>query len=146
MSNPHAIPPEGGAFKSGDDPRRVGGGRTPTKWLRQYLDAARDKSEGGQSRRLAIADHLYEVATAWEVQVKGHGENAIQVADAKDSIEAAKLLLAYDMGKPTESIEIESPNGTMSPTGKTSEEMIRDAEKLAHEALEQNGPGPACGG
>jgi hypothetical protein len=86
------------------------------------------------------------VATSWEVKVKGHGEDAIDVADAKDSIEAAKLLLSYDMGKPTESIEIESPLGTMSPVGKTSEEMIRDAEKLAREAFEQDGSRPASGG
>jgi hypothetical protein len=89
------------------------GGRTPTKWLREFLDAARDKGNG--DRRSAIAEHLFELATSYEVIVKGRGEDAIPLADAKDSIEAAKLLLAYDMGKPTESIEVESPNGTMSP-------------------------------
>jgi hypothetical protein len=122
------------------------GGRTPSKWLREYLNAAGDGTDGGKARRLAIADHLYEVATSWDVKVKGHGEDAIPVADAKDSIDAAKLLLSYDMGKPTESIEIESPGGTMSPTGQTSEEMIREAERLAKEALEQDGPGTPSGG
>lgn len=56
-------------------------------------------------------------------------------ADAKDSIEAAKLLLAYDMGKPTESLEIESPSGSMSPsrkatTAETRQELDRVLEAL----------------
>ena len=146
MPNPHAIPPEGGGFQEGADPRRNPGGRTPSKWLRKFLDAAYDKSEGGKTRREAIAEHLYEIASSYRVIVKGHGEDAIPFADAKDSIEAAKLLMAYDMGKPVEAIEIESPLGTMSPGGKTSEEMIRDAERLAKEALEPNGPGTPSGG
>lgn len=142
----HPNPSPETRFGADRGPRPNPGGRTPSKWLRDYLNAAKDGTTGGAARRLAIADHLYEVATSWDVKVKGHGEDAISVADAKDSIEAAKLLLSYDMGKPTESIEIESPNGTMSPTGKTSEEMIRDAERLAKEATEQDDPGPANGG
>lgn len=50
--------------------------------------------------------HLVEVATSWEVVVKGHGDDAMPVASAKDSIEAAKVLFAYDMGKPVESMEV----------------------------------------
>jgi hypothetical protein len=60
--------------------------------------------------REAIADHLIEVATSWQVVVKGHGEKAIEVASAKDSIEAAKVLYAYDMGKPVESLEVKDVN------------------------------------
>jgi len=88
------------------------GGRTPTAWLREFLSAACDKSESGQSRRQAIAEHMFEVATSYEVIVKGHGEEAIPIASAKDSIEAGKVLFAYDMGKPVESLEV---NQTTAP-------------------------------
>lgn len=63
------------------------------------------------SAREAIADHLIEVATSWEVVVKGRGDDAIPVASAKDSIEAAKVLWAYDMGKPVESLEVSNTDG-----------------------------------
>ena len=39
-----------------------------------------------------------------------HGDDAMPVASAKDSIEAAKVLFAYDMGKPVESVEVNSVN------------------------------------
>jgi hypothetical protein len=103
MSNPNAKPPEGGDFMQGDDPRRNRGGRTPSKWLRDYLNAAYDKSPEGAPRRNAIAQRLFEIATGTATE-----------ADTRDSIEAAKLLLAYDMGKPTESVEMSNPDGTMS--------------------------------
>jgi hypothetical protein len=114
MANPSGK----GGFTGKDDPRRNNGGRTPAKWLHEFLDAASDKEN--LSRREAVAAHLFEVATEWEVKVKGRGEQAFEVASAADSIEAAKLLMAYDMGKPTESLEVESPKGTMSPASAVS--------------------------
>lgn len=128
-------PPTDGGFKDGQDPRRNAGGRTPSKWLREYLDAANDKGPDGQTRRQAIAAHLFEVATSWTVKIRGRGEDAIEVADAKDSIEAAKLLMAYDMGKPVEQIEVESPLGTMShPTAATVDWM--NSEQRMHKLRE----------
>jgi hypothetical protein len=99
-------PPEGKRFSSTNQPASQG--RTPTAWLRTKLTKALKK--GDVSAREAIADHLIEVATSWQVIVKGHGENAIEVASAKDSIEAAKVLYAYDMGKPVESLEVNAVN------------------------------------
>lgn len=97
-------PPEEHRFKKGSSGNP--GGRTPTAWLREFLSAAHDKSDEGKSRRMAIAEHLLEVATSYEVIVKGRGDDAMPMASAKDSIEAARLLMAYDMGKPVESIEV----------------------------------------
>lgn len=84
------------------------GGRTPTAWLREKLSKA--IKDGDVSAREAIADHLIEVATSYEVIVKGR-EEPIELASAKDSIEAAKVLYAYDMGKPVESHEVTTNNG-----------------------------------
>lgn len=112
-----ANPTGKGGFTGKDDPRRNNGGRTPSKWLHAFLDAANDTSASGDTRREAIAHHLLSVATSWEVRTKGTGENAIQVADAKAAIEAAKLLMGYDMGKPVDIVELSSPDGTMSPAG-----------------------------
>ena len=84
------------------------GGRTPTAWLRDKL--AKSLKEGDVSAREAIADHLIEIATSYEVIVKGR-EDPIPLASAKDSIEAAKILYAYDMGKPIESHEVTTNNG-----------------------------------
>lgn len=111
MNEKGGTPPAEHRFQAGDDPKRNPGGRTPTAWLRKLLDAAHDKSPEGRSRREAIALHLIEVATSYEVVVKGRGEDAIPLASAKDSIEAAKVLYAYDMGKPVESIEVKNPDG-----------------------------------
>ena len=83
-------------FRRGDDSRR-GHGRTPSKWLRDYLDAAQDKSDEGKTRRQKIAEHLYEVATSWQIQ---HFGKDIAVASGRDSVAAAQLLYSYDMGPP----------------------------------------------
>ena len=112
MGNPNAIPPK--PFVKGD-PRANRGGRTPSKWLHELLSAANDTSAEGKTRREAIGMHLLSIATSWEVKTKGAGESAIQVADAKNAIEAAKLLLGYDMGKPAESVDLTSSDGSMSP-------------------------------
>jgi len=112
--------PQGGTppveTRFGKDKQPANPGRTPTAWLRKFLDAAHDKGPEGKTRREAIAEHLFELATSYSVVMKGHGENALELASGKDSIEAAKLLMQYDMGKPVEAIELTSPDGTMSPT------------------------------
>lgn len=90
-------------------PAHNDGGRTPTAWLRTKLTKA--LKEGDVSAREAIADHLIEIATSYEVVVKGHGESAIPMASAKDSIAAAAILYAYDMGKPVESHEVTTNDG-----------------------------------
>ena len=95
--------------------RANAGGRTPTKWLRDLLGAARDQTPGGQTHREEVFYHLLEIATSWEVVIKGRGDDAIPVASAKDSIEAAKLLYAYDMGKPVEALEVSNPDGSLGP-------------------------------
>jgi hypothetical protein len=121
----HTQPSNPVPFAKGDDPRRNSGGRTPTKWLRELLDAAHDKSEDGRSNREAIGRHLIEVATSWKVQIRGRGEESFEVASAADSLKAAEILYAYDMGRPTESVEVTSPDGSMSP------QQMRDRETTA---------------
>jgi hypothetical protein len=120
---PTPPPPESGQFPKGKSGNP--GGRTPTKWLRELLDAAYDKSDDGRSNREAIGRHLIEVATSWRVQVRGRGETAFEVASAADSLKAAEILYAYDMGRPTESMEVTSPDGSMSP------QQMRDRETTA---------------
>ena len=83
-------------------------GRTPTAWLRAKL--AKSIKDGDVSAREAIADHLIEIATSYEVIVKGR-EDPIPLASAKDSIAAAAILYAYDMGKPIESHEVTTNAG-----------------------------------
>lgn len=111
MANSNPSP--GTRFGSGQQINQHPGGRTPAKWLRGLLDAANDKTEGGESNREAIARHLIEIATSYAVKIKGRGDNAIEFADAKDSIEAARILWAYDMGKPVEALELSSPDGSL---------------------------------
>ena len=61
---------------------------------------------------MAVLAHLYEVATKWQVIVVGHGDEPLEVASARDSVEAAKLLLAYDVGVPKKQEDrIELPAG-----------------------------------
>ena len=87
-------------------PKLPGPGRTPTKWLRELLSAAKDKGPDGDSRRKAIGLHLVEVATSWKVEIRGQD---YEVASARDSVAAAELLFRYDMGvaaKDTSALEI----------------------------------------
>jgi thioredoxin reductase len=63
-------------------------------------EASSDNGPGGESHRQRIGRHLIEVATKWEVVVKGHGDSAIDVASARDSVAAAQLLYQYDLGRP----------------------------------------------
>jgi hypothetical protein len=82
------------------------GGRTPSKWLREYLGAATDKTDGAPIRRQRIAEFLFEVATSWQIQQRGRD---YEVASARDAVEAAKLLLAYDMGQPVKGQTVQAP-------------------------------------
>ena len=146
MSNPNppTPPPE---HRFTQDKQPAAPGRTPTAWLRKFLDAARDKSEGGKPRREAIAEHLFELATNYTVVVRGHGENAIELASGKDSIEAARLLMQYDMGKPVEAIELTSPDGTMSPTriDAVASQLKAAVAAKRSDAAEEKQPGQAGG-
>lgn len=108
MNPKGGTPPEEHRFSKDRQP--AANGRTPTKWLRELLSASRDESPGGRSRREEIALHLVEVATSYEVVLKGRSD-PIELASAKDSIEAARLLYAYDMGKPVESLEVSNTDG-----------------------------------
>ena len=96
-----ALPNEGQRFSKDYRPDNRTTGRTRTAWLSQMLDeAANDDGPGGNTHRQAIGRHLIEVASSWQVVVKGQGENAIPVASAKDSVAAAEVLWKYDMGRP----------------------------------------------
>jgi hypothetical protein len=56
----------------------------------------------GKSKRQMVAEHLLEVATRWQVLVLGRN---LEVASARDSVDAAKLLFSYDLCKPPGSEE-----------------------------------------
>lgn len=104
MSNPRATPPANPVlFKEGEDSRRNPGGRTPTKWLRELLNAASDKSPTGVTRRREVFDRLMHIMGADTVTKEG--------INYHDSLEAIKLIMAYDMGKPVESVEMSGADG-----------------------------------
>jgi hypothetical protein len=63
-------------------------------------EACDDKGPNATTHREAIGRHLIEIASKWKVVVRGHGEDAIEVASAGDSIAAAEVLFKYDMGRP----------------------------------------------
>jgi hypothetical protein len=56
----------------------------------------------GREHRERVFRHLIEVATSWEVIIKGRDPSGdpIEVASARDAVEAAKLILGYDVGLP----------------------------------------------
>lgn len=104
MSNPNPSPAT--RFPAGTSGNRSG--RPSSAWIRRFLA----KKDGDRQRRLAVLAHLYEVATKWEVLVVGHGDEPLEVASARDSVEAAKLILAYDLGTPRKQEDrIELPEG-----------------------------------
>jgi len=74
-------------------------GRPSVKFIRDIL---RERDEAGKPWREQIVRHLIEVATRWNVIVLGR---EMEVASARDSVEAAKLLFGYDVGKPAASTE-----------------------------------------
>lgn len=69
-------------------------------WLRERLNKA--SRSGSTTEREAIVDHLIEIATSWDVRIVGKGSDGelLKVASGRDAVEAAKLLLGYDMGSP----------------------------------------------
>lgn len=81
-------------------PGHSGPGRTSSAWIRKRLNSA--GRSGDKTEREEILDHLLEVAKAWEVRVIGRDGDGelLKVASARDSVEAAKVLFGYDMGKP----------------------------------------------
>ena len=68
-----------------------------TRFLCRRLDSLSD--DGKSSVNDEILTHLIEVATKWEVIVKGSGDEPMPVASARDSVEAAKLLWSYALGR-----------------------------------------------
>ena len=78
--------------------------------MREMMDAK--DPETGKTKRQMVAEHLIEVATRWQVLVLGRN---LEVASARDSVDAAKLLFAYDLCK---------------PPGSEAESMLRIADHL----------------
>ena len=74
-------------------------GRPSVRFIRDIL---RERDEAGKPWREQIVRHLIEVATRWNVIVLGR---EMEVASARDSVEAAKLLFGYDVGKPAASTD-----------------------------------------
>jgi hypothetical protein len=88
--------PEGKRFGSDYQPSCLS--RTSYAWMRKLLsEATHDPGSGAKTHRDAIARHLIDVATHWEIQVRGKD---YKVASARDSVAAAALLYQYDMGRP----------------------------------------------
>lgn len=77
-------------------------GRTSTAWMRERLNKATRLGDatGDTTLREAIFDHLVEIATSYEVKVIGRDRDGelLKVANTQPAVEAAKLILAYDMG------------------------------------------------
>lgn len=102
------MPPVARRFgEPGGNPQ--GNGRPSTAWIRKRLNQP-CKTDAERTQREAIFDHLVEIATSWEIRISGRGADGepIEVASGRDAVEAAKLLLAYDLGKPPESRDLES--------------------------------------
>ena len=110
LSNQGPPPGVGVRFSSAYQPANAG--RTDSRWIRNKLGKAFRDSD--KSAREAIADHLIEVATSWEVVVVGRDSDGslLKVASARDSVEAAKVLFAYDMGLPKKGAPVAAPAGT----------------------------------
>ena len=101
-------PPLATRFSSANQPQNPA--RTDTRWLRKRLSEV--SKNGDKTAREAIADHLIEVATSWEVRVIGRDSDGelLKVASARDSVEAAKVLFAYDMGLPKKGTPVALPS------------------------------------
>jgi hypothetical protein len=100
-------PPLATRFSSVNQPGNAG--RTDSRWIRNKLGRA--FRDGDRTARDAIADHLIEVATSWEVRVIGRDSDGemLKVASARDAVEAAKVLFAYDMGLPKKGTNVSPP-------------------------------------
>lgn len=69
-------------------------GRASTRFIRRLLA---EKDESGKPLREQIVRHLIELATSYTVI---HAGRDLELASGRDSVEAAKLLLSYELGKP----------------------------------------------
>jgi hypothetical protein len=99
------------------------GGRPKTAWLREWLAEATDKNPNNP-RRLVIAQALYLTAID-----RRH----------RDHVRAAELILAYELGKPVESVELSGPDGGPIESvdafdGMTSERELARIQELLTEA------------
>lgn len=74
-------------------------------------------------------DHILDIATSWDVIVVGRGADgeAIKVASGRDAVAAAKLLFEYDMGKPTASVEVSNPDGSLGGSACKTTAELREA-------------------
>ena len=121
--NPNGGPPET-LFSTSRQPEHTG--RTPTKFLREYL--SRPISEiptsadfrkvaclkGNEEVREAFLARLVQIAFTDKVIVIGHdrvNDCPIERVSGAESLNAIKMLQHYDMGKPIESKEISGPGG-----------------------------------
>lgn len=83
------------------------GGRTPTKWLRELLNAACDKGPSGQSRRERIFWAFYWRALRCDPDT-GLPDKSIPVREANT---AGLVLWHYDMGKPVAALALTDADG-----------------------------------
>lgn len=113
MSNPSPCPEQ--RWAPGVSGNRSG--RPQTRFIRKLL---REKDEAGAPLREQIVRHLIEVATRWNVIVFGRN---MEVASGRDSVEAAKLLLSYDVGKPR---DMDEPAITLPPGIETAGRPLLD--------------------
>lgn len=98
-------PPEEHRFASDKQPSNPG--RTPTKWLRELLSAACDKSPTGQSRRERIFWAFYWRALRCDPET-GQQDKSIPIKDANA---AGQVLWHYDMGKPVAAVALTDADG-----------------------------------
>lgn len=126
MPNPNPTPPPA-EHRFSSEKQPPSNGRTPTKWLRDRLN--RVAKGGDRTERESVYEHLYEVATSWEVVVVGRSGDGelLKVASARDAVAAAKLLFEYDMGKPTGTVEISNPDGSLNRASTMTTAELRQA-------------------
>lgn len=78
-------------------------GRPKTAWIKKILN---EKNPEGQEKREQIVRHMITVATSVSII---HAGKDLEFASARDAVEAAKLLLAYDVGLPPKAERMISP-------------------------------------
>jgi len=100
------------------------GGRPSTKYIREWLAEAAD-GNGGKSRREKYLNALYEMASDTE---------------HRDCAKAALGLMAYDFGKPVQTVELTGKDGKPIETSDrtidnlTSEQRIKRMKDLLDKA------------
>src|SRR5512141_2220536 len=87
-------------FRPGERPPAAG--KPNREWIRKRLNRYGKDGTDADTELEQIIDHQIEVAKSWEVRVIGRDGDGelLKVASGRDSVEAAKLLLAYAKGKP----------------------------------------------